>query len=222
MFQEASVWELRLGKVASVVFTGLFLFLVIKNLEDFAEDEWWHLAFDYTAYTAGFLFYSSIFVYWVFFKNPKAEAKYYPYALLISIVLINYFMFVNFHLTHPPIIQPEDPKYLESLGRQFYYTFLPLPIILVFALLHLRVWAVLLFMALSITPNLLKAIWIIQHPNTTLSRGIENLSHPSVIDAGFLGGMGVILSIAVVATIGLVFFNNYALGMAKKIERSNA
>ena len=54
MFQEASVWELRLGKVASVVFTGLFLFLMIKNLEDFAVDEWWHLAFDYTAYTAGF------------------------------------------------------------------------------------------------------------------------------------------------------------------------
>ena len=169
MFQEASVWELRLGKVASVVFTGLFLFLVIKNLEDFAEDEWWHLAFDYTAYTAGFLFYSSIFVYWVFFKNPKAEAKYYPFALLISIVLINYFLIVNFHLTHPPIIQPEDPRYLESLGRQFYYTFLPLPIILVFALLHLRIWAVLLFMALSIAPNLLKAIWIIQHPITSLA-----------------------------------------------------
>ncbi len=83
MFQEASVWELRLGKVASVVFTGLFLFMVIKNLEDFAKDEWWHLAFDYTAYTAGFLFYSSIFVHWVFFENPRAEAKYYPFALLI-------------------------------------------------------------------------------------------------------------------------------------------
>ena len=65
MFQEASVWELRLGKVASIVFTGLFSFLVISNLEDFAEDEWWHLAFDYSAYTAGFLFYSSIFFYWV-------------------------------------------------------------------------------------------------------------------------------------------------------------
>ena len=55
MFQEASVWELRLGKVASIVFTGLFSFLVFSNLEDFAEDEWWHLAFDYSAYTAGFL-----------------------------------------------------------------------------------------------------------------------------------------------------------------------
>ena len=222
MFQEASVWELRLGKVASVVFTGLFSFLVISNLEDFTEDEWWHLAFDYSAYTAGFLFYSSLIVYWIFFKNPKAEAKYYPIALLISIVLINYAMFVDFHLMHPPVTQTEDPKYLESLGRQFYYTFMPLPIILVFALLHLRVWAVLLFMALSITPNFLKAIWIIQHPNTTLARGMENLSHPSVIDAGFLGGMGVISSLAVVATIGLLFFNNYALGMAQKIERSNA
>ncbi len=77
-------------------------------------------------------------------------------------------------------------------------------------------------MALSITPNLLKVIWIIQHPNTTLARGIENLSQPSAIDAGFLGGMSVVLTIAVVATIGLVFFNNYALGMAQKIERSNA
>ena len=89
MFQEASVWELRLGKVASVVFTGLFSFLVIKDLEDFAEDEWWHLAFDYSAYTAGFLLFLNICL-WVFFKNPKAEAKYYPFALLISIVLINY------------------------------------------------------------------------------------------------------------------------------------
>ena len=39
MFQEASAWELRLGKVASIVFTGLFSFLVISNLDDFAEDD---------------------------------------------------------------------------------------------------------------------------------------------------------------------------------------
>ena len=222
MFQEASVWELRLGKVASVVFTGLFSFLVISNLGDFAEDEWWHLAFDYSAYIAGFLFYSFVLVYWVFFKNPKAEASFYPVALLISIVLINYVMFVDFHLTHPPVTQPEDPKYLESLGRQFYYAFLPLPVILVFALLHVRVWAVLLFMVLSITPNLLKAIWIIQHPNTTLVRGIENLNDSSLIDAGFLGGIGIISTLAIVTTIGLLFFNNYALKAAQKIERSNA
>ena len=38
MFREATVWELRLGKIASFVFTGLFVFLLISNVENFARD----------------------------------------------------------------------------------------------------------------------------------------------------------------------------------------
>ena len=75
MFQEASAWELRLGKVASIVFTGLFSFLVISNLDDFAEDEWWHLAFDYSAYTAGFLFYTSLIVYWGLLQESEGRSQ---------------------------------------------------------------------------------------------------------------------------------------------------
>ena len=77
MFREATVWELRLGKIASFVFTGLFVFLLIRNVENFARDEWWHLAIDYGTYVTGFFFYSSILCSWLFFKNPQREAKYY-------------------------------------------------------------------------------------------------------------------------------------------------
>jgi len=75
MFREATVWELRLGKIASFVFTGLFVFLLIRNVENFARDEWWHLAIDYGTYVAGFIFYSSILCSWLFFKNPQREAR---------------------------------------------------------------------------------------------------------------------------------------------------
>ena len=97
MFREATVWELRLGKIASFVFTGMFVFLLIRNLENFARDEWWHLAIDYCTYAAGFIFYSSILCSWLFFKNPQRQAQYYPLALLISILLINWTFFINFH-----------------------------------------------------------------------------------------------------------------------------
>ena len=35
IFQEATPWELRLGKIASVVFAGLFAFLFVVNLDNF-------------------------------------------------------------------------------------------------------------------------------------------------------------------------------------------
>ena len=166
MFREATVWELRLGKIASVVFSGLFVFLLISNLKNFGRDDWWHLTIDYSTYVSGFIFYSVILSSWLFFKNPQREAKYYPFALLISILLLNWLFFINFHLMTPPITEVTDPRYFETLGRRLYYIFVPMPLILMFALLHLRVWAVILFLLLAISPQLLKLFWVINHPRT--------------------------------------------------------
>jgi hypothetical protein len=60
IFQEATPWELRLGKIASVVFTGLFAFLFIVHWDDFDRCALWHLVFKYACYTFTFIFYLSI------------------------------------------------------------------------------------------------------------------------------------------------------------------
>ena len=41
IFQEATPWELRLGKIASVVFAGLFAFLFVVNLDNFDRYALW-------------------------------------------------------------------------------------------------------------------------------------------------------------------------------------
>lgn len=69
MFKPATIWELKLGRVASFVFTGLFGWLLFINKSDsFHEDEWWEISFDYFCYSSGFLFYSSV-IFFSFFKK---------------------------------------------------------------------------------------------------------------------------------------------------------
>ena len=221
MFREATVWELRLGKIASVVFSGLFVFLLISNLKNFGRDDWWHLTIDYSTYVSGFIFYSVILSSWLFFKNPQREAKYYPFALLISILLLNWLFFINFHLMTPPITEVTDPRYFETLGRRLYYIFVPMPLILMFALLHLRVWAVILFLLLAISPQLLKLFWVINHPTTFYASNLQDLNNAAALDAGFIWFNAVVCIVALCAMFGLLFFNNYALKTAQRIERTN-
>ena len=221
MFREATVWELRLGKIASVVFSGLFVFLLISNLKNFGRDDWWHLTIDYSTYVSGFIFYSVILSSWLFFKNPQREAKYYPFALLISILLLNWVFFINFHLMTPPITEVTDPRYFETLGRRLYYIFVPMPLILMFALLHLRVWAVILFLLLAISPQLLKLFWVINHPRTFYASNLQDWNNAVALDAGFIWFNAVVCIVALCAMFGLLFFNNYALKTAQRIERTN-
>ena len=221
MFREATVWDLRLGKIASVVFSGLFVFLLISNLKNFGRDDWWHLTIDYSTYVSGFIFYSVIVSSWLFFKNPQREAKYYPFALLISILLLNWLFFINFHLMTPPITEVTDPRYFETLGRRLYYIFVPMPLILMFALLHLRVWAVILFLLLAISPQLLKLFWVINHPRTFYASNLQDLNNAAALDAGFIWFNAVVCIVALCAMFGLLFFNNYALKTAQRIERTN-
>ena len=221
MFREATVWELRLGKIASVVFSGLFVFLLISNLKNFGRDDWWHLTIDYSTYVSGFIFYSVILSSWLFFKNPQREAKYYPFALLISILLLNWLFFINFHLMTPPITEVTDPRYFETLGRRLYYIFVPMPLILMFALLHLRVWAVILFLLLAISPQLLKLFWVINHSRTFYASNLQDLNNAAALDAGFIWFNAVVCIVALCAMFGLLFFNNYALKTAQRIERTN-
>ena len=89
IFQEATPWELRLGKIASDVFAGLFAFLFVVNLDNFDRYALWLMVFKYFCYTTCFIFYLSIVLSGFFLKDSAREARLYPYALLISIWLLN-------------------------------------------------------------------------------------------------------------------------------------
>jgi hypothetical protein len=56
IFQEATPWELRLGKIASVVFAGLFAFLFVVNLDNFDRYALGLIVFKYFCYTTCFIF----------------------------------------------------------------------------------------------------------------------------------------------------------------------
>ena len=56
MFKPATIWELKLGRVASFVFTGLFGWLLLSNFDSFYKDEWWEISFDYFFIVLDFYF----------------------------------------------------------------------------------------------------------------------------------------------------------------------
>ena len=157
IFQEATPWELRLGKIASVVFAGLFAFLFVANLDNFDRYALWLMVFKYFCYTTCFIFYLSIVLSGFFLKDSARDARLYPYALLISILLLNLALFADFHARHPPINFIVDSEYFTTLGRRFLTLFIPVPVLIVFALLHLRIWAAALFFTFAITPLLVRA-----------------------------------------------------------------
>ena len=127
------------------MFSGLFAFLFIVNLDDIDRYALWIIVFKYECYTTCFIFYSSIIIFGFFFKDSARDARLYPYALIISILLLNLALLADFHVRHPPITFILNPEYLTTLGRRFLTLFIPVPVLIVFALLHLRIWAAALF-----------------------------------------------------------------------------
>ena len=100
MFKPATTWELKLGRVASFVFTGLFSWLLVSSFSRSQNNTWLEISFDYFCYSFGFLFYSSMIFFSFFKKDPVRDAKFYPVALLISIFAVNLVMFADFHASH--------------------------------------------------------------------------------------------------------------------------
>jgi hypothetical protein len=131
-------------------------------------------------------------------KDSARDARLYPYALLISILLLNLALLADFHVRHPPITFIVGSEYFTTLGRRFLTLFIPVPVLIVFALLHLRIWAAALFFTFAITPLLVRAGWIINHPDTFFASGAE-LINANAIN---LSGMTSSLIIGVVSTVG--------------------
>ena len=221
IFQQATPWELRLGKVASAVFAGLFAFLFIVNLDDIDRYNLWLIVFKYACYTTCFIFYFSILVFGFLLKDPARDARLYPYALIISIFLLNLALLADFHVRHPPLTFIFNPEYLTTLGRRFLTLFIPVPVLIVFALLHLRIWAAALFFTFAITPILVRAVWIINHPDTFFARGAELIS-ANAINLGGMTASLIVLVISTLGALGLLIFNDYALKSVQKTERANA
>ena len=104
-FKKATSWELKFGRVASIVFSFLFLYLLLNHF-DFLSD--FDGAFDnlkdklrVISFCFNFLFYTSIVMAWVLFRNDHRDRVYYPFALLISVIAINLSIFIEMH--HPLI-----------------------------------------------------------------------------------------------------------------------
>ena len=188
---------ITLGKIASAVFSRLFAFLFVANLDDINRYALWLIVFKYVCYKTCFIFY--------------------PYALIFSILLLNLVLLADFHVRHPSITSILDPEYLTTLGRIFLTLFIPVPVLIVFALLHLRIWAVALFFNFAITPILLRAIWIINHPDTFFAGDAELLSTIAINSGGMTASL-IVGAISTVGALGFLLFNDYALKSLQKLN----
>ena len=221
MFKPATLWELKLGRVASFVFTGLFLWLLLSSLDSFEKNPWWEVSFDYFCYCFGFLFYSTMLFFSFLRKDPVRDAKFYPFALVISIFAVNLVMFADFHSSHILDIFLLPPEDFEAPGRLLYFQLIPVPVILIFALFHFRPWAFLLFYIIGILPIFFRVFWIIQHPSTYFTADTTLLNDGLAMNEHFFGFSMIIFTVSSIFACGLIYFYNYALAAAQKTERKN-
>ena len=222
MFKPATIWELKLGRVASFVFSGLFLWLLFRNLDSFERNPWWEISFNYFCYSFGFLFYSVMIFFSFFKKDPARDAKFYPFALVTSIFAVNLVMFADFHFSHIIDIFLLPLEDFDALGRSLYYQLVPVPVILIFALFHFRPWAFVLFYTIGILPILFRVFWIIQHPNTYFTADTIALNDSFAMNEHFFGFTMIIFTVSSIFACALIYFYNYALASAQKTERKNA
>ena len=222
MFKPATTWELKLGRVASFVFTGLFSWLLVSSFSRSQNNTWLEISFDYFCYSFGFLFYSSMIFFSFFKKDPVRDAKFYPVALLISIFAVNLVMFADFHASHIIDIFRLPLGDFDNIGRSLYYQLVPVPVILIFALFHFRPWAFILFYIVGMSPILFRIFWIIQHPNTYFTRDYALLSDSFAMNEHFFGFSIIIFTVSSIFACGLIYFYNYALSAAQKTEQKNA
>ncbi len=221
LFFKSHTMGITIGKIASAVFEGLFGFLFIANLDDLDRYALWLIVFKYACYTTCFIFYFSIIVFVFFFKDPPQDARLYPYAVIISILLRNLALLADFHVRHPTISVIFNPGYLTILQRRFLTLFISVAVLIVFALLYLRIWAAALFCTFAITPILMLTVWIIDHPDTFFARDAELISANAINLAGMTASL-IVGVISTVSALGLLLFTDYALESARKTEWASA
>ena len=224
-FKKATSWELKFGKVASMVFSLLFGYLLLshfKFLIDFdGAFETLRHKLRVISFCFNFLFYSSIVLAWVLFRNDHRDRVYYPFALLISVIAINVSIFIDMH---HPLITYFFSNYAEGIniaGRHLYYQMVPFPIIIVFALFHLRVWAVFLFFALAVSPIVYRISLIINHPETFFVHLPKLVGDVYELDRTFWEFSLTICIMAITSAFGLLYFFKYALSAVQKTEQKN-
>ena len=105
MFTKATDWELKFGRVASIIFSLLFCYLFLNHFDflsnfddtfDDLTDKMRVISFSFN-----FVFYSTIVVAWVFFRNALRDQRLYPLALLVYVIAVTASIFIDMH--HPLI-----------------------------------------------------------------------------------------------------------------------
>ena len=221
MFKKATSWELKLGRVASIIFTVLFIFLFLNYFVEHSQGERDYFSLNFISYCLGFLFYSLILTSWLFYENEKRDEKFYPIALMMSAITINLAMFADFHFGHIVAVLTGAEENIKYIGRSLYYQFVPVPVLIIFALFHIRIWAICLFLLLSVSPIIFKINGIISHPSTFFTSSHEQLNNGFAMDESFLGFSIIICAVATVFSLGFLYFFRYALNSVQKSERNN-
>ena len=224
-FKKATSWELKFGRVASIVFSLLFGYLLLSHFKFLSDFDG---AFDtlrnklrVISFSFNLLFYASILVAWIVFRNDLRDRLYYPFALLISVIAINVSIFIDMH--HPLITHffSDNANGINIAGRHLYYQMVPFPIIIVFSLFHLRLWAVFLFLALALTPIVYRISLIINHPETFFVRLPKLVGDVYELDKTFWEFSLTICIVAIIAAFALLYFFKYALSAVQKTEQKN-
>ena len=225
MFTKATAWELKFGRVASIIFSLLFCYLLLNHFDflsnfdgtfDDLTDKMRVISFSFNL-----VFYSTIVVVWVFFRNDLRDRRLYPLALLVSVIAVTSSIFIDMH--HPLIkyFFSNQAGSINIAGRHLYYQMVPFPIIIVFSLFHLRVWAVFLFLALAVIPILFRISLIINHPETFFVRLPELVGDVYELDKTFWEFSLTICIVAIISAFGLLYFFKYALSAVQKTEQKN-
>ena len=211
---KGSVWEVRSLRV---MLTLVFLIMGYMILDNFFHDR-----FQTWLERLLVFIFPTIFLLYCMLAFLRLNQTNYPLYLLIIIVLSHLSLngvFIGEELTSLQL----SPEERLGVGRAMDFSFNSFPPTAIIALFFQRLWAVFLWLTLSLITVLKNVFFILSHPLTYFTGDWPLLLQDGYAISSWMLQDNIVTSVFfIVLLLGVALFNRYVLSATLNFERANA
>ena len=208
-----SIWEVRSLRLMMVLVVLIFSYLTLDHFFNGKFQTWpEHILV---------IVFPTIVIVYAIFALVRLNQTNYPFHLLIiifSIHLSSNGLFIGLEWTSLQL----SPEERLGVGRMMDFSFMNFPTLAIVALFFQRLWAVTLWLALSLIPVLKSIFLVLLHPLTYFASWPIALQDNYAIASWVFQGNITVSAFFIVTLLGIAFFNRYVLRATLSFERANA
>ena len=208
-----SIWEVRSLRLMMVMVVLIYSYLTLDHFFNGKFQTWP----EHILVTV----FPTIVIVYAIFALVRLNQTNYPFHLLIIIFsfhLSSNGLFIGLEWTSLQL----SPEERLGVGRMMDFSFMNFPTLAIVALFFQRLWAVTLWLALSLIPVLKSIFLVLSHPLTYFASWPIALQDNYAIASWVFQGNITVSAFFIVTLLGIAFFNRYVLRATLSFERANA